>query len=225
MEKLRDEVRKKDLMLRSGYEEQFSFSPAEDTLLFSAEPGDYLIREGETPFYLYYLVSGRAKLYVTMSNGRQSLIDFFTAPCFIGEMELIDPAHEPLAVQAIDRCLCLALPIPAYRKRLLEDPLFLRKLCLVLSQKNFRNITSYTQNQSFPLLNRLAVFILLTENQGIYREKHTLTADHLGVSYRHLLYTLAELTKKGILERIPEGYAVRDPEALGALARVIRPDL
>ena len=87
------------------------------------------------------------------------------------------------------------------------------------------NITSYTQNQSFPLLNRLAVFILLTENQGIYREKHTLTADHLGVSYRHLLYTLAELTKKGILERIREGYAVRDPEALRALARVIRPDL
>jgi CRP/FNR family putative post-exponential-phase nitrogen-starvation transcriptional regulator len=51
-----------------------------------------------------------------------------------------------------------------YRPLLLEDATFLRHLCIALSRKNYRNIVSLTQNQSFPLINRLAAFILLTQN-------------------------------------------------------------
>ncbi len=68
------------------------------------------------------------------------LIDFFAAPCFIGEIELIDKDHEPRAVQAIEECWCLALPMKHYRPLLLNDTLFLRKLCVTLSHKNYRNM-------------------------------------------------------------------------------------
>jgi len=40
-----------------------------------------------------YLLSGRAKLFLSHENGRISLINFLNAPCFIGEMELLG-AHE-----------------------------------------------------------------------------------------------------------------------------------
>ncbi|ETJ41874.1 Regulatory protein YeiL, partial [human gut metagenome] len=46
---------------------------------------------------------------------------------FIGEIELIDKDHEPRAVQAIEECWCLALPMKHYRPLLLNDTLFLRK--------------------------------------------------------------------------------------------------
>lgn len=93
------------------------------------------MQEGQQPSWLFYLTRGRARLYATLANGRVSLIDFFAAPCFIGEIELIDKDHEPRAVQAIEECWCLALPMKHYRPRLLNDTLFLRKLCVTLSHK------------------------------------------------------------------------------------------
>ncbi|MFV7506266.1 cyclic nucleotide-binding domain-containing protein, partial [Acinetobacter pittii] len=92
---------------------------------------------GQQPSWLFYLTRGRARLYATLANGRVSLIDFFAAPCFIGEIELIDKDHEPRAVQAIEECWCLALSMKHYRPLLLNDTLFLRKLCVTLSHKNY----------------------------------------------------------------------------------------
>ena len=66
-----------------------------------------------------------------------------------------------------------------YCPLLLNDTLFLRKLCVTLSHKNYRNIVSLTQNQSFPLVNRLAAFILLSQEGDLYHEKHTQAAEYL----------------------------------------------
>lgn len=176
MKEVQNENLKQQLMSDSGYQGKFSIEVERDTRLFHVVAGDFIIREGAQPAYLFYLARGRAKLYTISANGRVSLIDFFGAPCFIGEIELIDRHHEPRGVQAIEECWCLALPIAAFRPLLLNDVVFLRNLCLALSQKNYRNIVSLTQNQSFPLVNRLAAFILLTQHCDIYHEKHTQAA-------------------------------------------------
>lgn len=140
-----------------------------NTKLFHVLAGDFIVKEGHPPSYLFYLAQGRAKLYSTLANGRVSLIDFFAAPCFIGEIELVDMDHEPRAVQAIEACWCLALPIKQFRAPLLNDATFYVIFAL-RSVKNYRNIISLTQNQSFPLINRLAAFILLTQHCDVYRE-------------------------------------------------------
>lgn len=185
--------------------------------------GDFIVREGSQPLYLFYLVRGRAKLYATQPNGRVSLIDFFSAPCFVGEIELVNQEHEPRDVQAIEECWCLALPMKSYRPLLLGDTLFLRNLCVALSQKNYRNIVSLTQNQSFPLVNRLAAFILLTQSGDVYDEKHTQAAEYMGVTYRHLLFVIAQFTREGLLQKQKTGYGIRNRKALVALAEEMEP--
>lgn len=213
---------KKKIIEDSGFKSQFSFDPVSDTELFSAEAGEYIITEGVRLQYLYYMCSGRAKLYMTLSNGKIALIDFFTAPCFIGEMELLTDTGEVRAVQAIEKCMCLALPLKRYRERLLKDSCFLLNLCRLLGNKNCRNIISFTRNQAFPLANRLASFILLTEEDGIYHEKHTLTAEYLGISYRHLLFVLADFTDKGYLAKDKRRYVICNRAALEKLAGEIK---
>ena len=49
----------------------------------------------------------------------------------------------------------------------------------------------------------------------MYREQHTEAAEYLGVTYRHLLYVLAEFVKEGILEKTKTGYRIIDMEKLG----------
>lgn len=151
-----------------------------------------LIKGGVFPSQLFFLTSGRAKLYTTLANGKVALIDFFRAPCFIGEMELIGHSQDIYSVQALETCLCLVLPIAECGEMLLHDPVFLREICIYLSDKNAKNIRSLTKNQSTPLENRLASFILLSSTADVYQEKHSHTADYLGVSYRHLLYVMAQ---------------------------------
>jgi CRP/FNR family putative post-exponential-phase nitrogen-starvation transcriptional regulator len=224
VKEIHNDAVKQQLILESGYKTRFSVDILRDTRLFQVAAGADIVKEGSQPAYLFYLVRGRAKLYASSANGRVSLIDFFSAPCFIGEIELVDADHEPRAVQAIEQCWCLALPMKQYRPLLLEDATFLRHLCIALSRKNYRNIVSLTQNQSFPLINRLAAFILLTQNCDIYREKHTQAAEYMGVSYRHLLYVIAQFTHENVLIKQKAGFIIKNKKRLIDLALEMDPE-
>lgn len=224
MKEIHNEAVKQQLILESGFKTRFSVDNSQDTRLFQVAAGADIVSEGSQPAYLFYLVRGRARLYTSAANGRVSLIDFFSAPCFIGEIELVDTDHEPRAVQAIEECWCLALPMKKYRPVLINDATFLRHLCITLSRKNYRNIVSLTQSQAFPLVNRLAAFILLTQNCDIYREKHTQTAEYMGVSYRHLLYVIAQFTHDNVLIKQKAGYIIKNKKYLVDLALEMDPE-
>jgi len=81
--------------------------------------------------------------------------------------------------------------------------------------------SKYTQNQAYPLENRLAAFIQLSADQGVYKEKHTEICEYLGVSYRHLLYVLAQFCEERILEKHKTGYQIIDKNRLAQLAQEI----
>lgn len=178
------------------------------------EPDEFIICEGERPNYLYYLIEGRAKLFLSQENGRISLINFVEAPCFIGEMELLDENRLPQGVKAISLCRCYQIQISECGNLILQDVKFLRYLCTFLSEKATQNTNNYMRNQSYSLKVRLAEFILKMSVNGYYREPHTEVAEFLGVTYRHLLYVLAQFVKDGILEKTKHGYFVPDEEKL-----------
>ncbi|OON41886.1 transcriptional regulator YeiL [Izhakiella australiensis] len=223
MKDIQDENLRRQLINDSGYKDMFSIAVINETRLLYIAAGDYIVKEGSQPQHLFYLARGRARLHATLSNGRVSLIDFFGAPCFIGEMELINERHDPRAVQAIEACWCLALPMKKFRAMLLNDATFLHSLCVALIRKNERNIVSLTQNQSFPLTHRLAAFILLSQHDDVYREKHTQVSEYMGVTYRHLLYVFARFTREGYLQKAGASYVIKNKQALAALASEMNP--
>lgn len=73
----------------SNFQSIFSFDAESFIKLIHFDVDDEITMEGEIPEHLFYLVSGQAKLFITLPNGKRTLIDFFNAPCFIGEMELL----------------------------------------------------------------------------------------------------------------------------------------
>lgn len=178
------------------------------------ESDDCIMREGERPSYLYYLIKGRAKLFLSHENGRISLINFLDAPCFMGEMELLGAQETANGITAITACTCYRIRVDQCREKLLSDVKFLRHICLFLGKKAIGNTANYSRNQSYPLETRLADFILLTMRGRYYREKHTEVAEFLGVTYRHLLYVLADFVKRGLLTKTERGYYVADLEGL-----------
>ena len=218
MKKIDEQKTLEDYYQRFPLSDYFSFNivPYLSVVRFGSE--ENVLEEGEYPEFLYYLMDGRAKLFLSHGNGRISLINFLNAPCFIGEMELLGAQETANGVTAITPCTCYAIPIEPCKDKLLNDAKFLRHLCLFVSQKAIGNTYNYAKNQSYPLQVRLANFILLTSYNQMYREKHTEAAEFLGVSYRHLLYVLADFVKRRLLEKTAQGYYIQDLNTLRKIA-------
>ncbi|WP_339213136.1 transcriptional regulator YeiL [Solibacillus sp. FSL W8-0372] len=199
----------------------FSFDINPFIQVYEFDKGEYIFHEHSFPDYLYYMIEGKAKLYVTHKNGKISLIDFITSPTFMGEMELLNAERYSKGIQTVTTSICFAISIREVKEKLLADPVFLKMLCLFLSQKTMDMTAKYTQNQAYPLENRLASFILLSSDKQFYKEKHTEVCEYLGVSYRHLLFVLAQFCEEGYLTKKDRGYVLKNRQVLEKLASEI----
>lgn len=182
------------------------------------EIGKTIFEEGFHAQKLYHLIQGCVKVYKLQKNGKVSLIELLNAPALIGEMELLGIRNETLSVVALTPCVCEVIDAESCRAMLVNDPVFLRFLCSYLGQKAVSHADRYAVSAAYPLSVRLAGFILLTRHGAMYREKHTEVSEYLGVTYRHLLYVLADFVKKGFLKKTPQGYEITDMNALQKLA-------
>lgn len=218
MEKIQSSSIIENHLNQHSFADLFSFDIKPYLSIAKFEPGEAILQEGTAPSHLYFLFEGRAKLYITQKNGNINLINFLESPCFIGEMELLDSTGACHGVTALQTCRCFSIDVSACRHLLLNDNCFLRNLCRAMSQKTLRDVQNYSRNQTYPLKTKLAAFILMTSRNGFYRERHTETAAYLGVSYRHLLYVLAEFVSEGVLEKTKSGYHIIHPDTLQSWA-------
>lgn len=110
-----------------------------------------------------------------------------------------------------------------YHPLLLNNTLFLQKLYITLNHKNYHNIISLTQNQSFPLINHLTTFILLSQKNNLYHKKHTQTTKYLNISYQHLLYILTQFIHNNLLTKNKKKYLIKNKKQLSKLTLKINP--
>jgi CRP-like cAMP-binding protein len=175
-------------------------------------------QEGEPLPYLYYLGSGKAKVFISQKNGKISLIGFVEAPSIMGEMGLLGVETNTKGIIAITECVCLAIPILPHRTQLLQDSRFLLHLSTYLGERIQLRTEKYATGSGYPFENRLAAYILKTEINDVYLEKHTEVAEYLNISYRHLLYVLNQFCKKKWLRKVGRKYVIQDREQLLNLA-------
>ena len=200
----------------------FSFPIEEFIEVHEYKRDEWIIQEGMRPDFLFYVIEGKAKTYVTHQNGKVSLINFINTNDYIGEMELLNEVYYTKGIQTSTKTICFALPFHRCRVQLLEDAKFLRELTKFLSVKATKFSTKYSQSLAFPLENRLADFILQTADEEVYKEKHVTVCDFLGVSYRHFLHVLAQFCDKGYLQKEGRNYRIQQHKPLYELAEMLK---
>lgn len=200
----------------------FSFPIEEFIQVHEYKRDEWIIQEGMRPDFLFYVIEGKAKIYITHHNGKVSLINFVNTIDYIGEIELLNEVYYTKGIQSSTKTICFAIPIHRCRVQILEDATFLRELTKFLSVKATQMATKYSQSLAFPLKNRLADFILQTADEGVYKEKHVTVCDFLGVSYRHLLHVLAQFCDKGYLQKEGNRFCIKQYDRLYELAEMLR---
>ena len=119
-------------MLRNSsvLRERLPESVISDAVFFVYRPGEEIVKTGKDPKYLFLMIEGKAVLRMLLPNGKYILPGTLKPPCFIGEMELLGFDGDVLNVRATERTILAGIPVDRCRHLLLEDTVFLRRLCL-----------------------------------------------------------------------------------------------
>ncbi|MGY3778399.1 transcriptional regulator YeiL [Isobaculum melis] len=170
---------------------------------------EYITQATKSLEQLFFIIKGKAKIYVTHENGKKILLQFLTTGDLIGELTVVGAESTPKDVVAIGNTICLAVPMKIAQK---EEGIFLKKIARYIGEKLLFRAEHFSRNQSYELKYRLAEIILQVEIDGIYHEKHIEMAEYLGVSYRHYTHTLKKLTEEGYLRKQHREYFVNRPQ-------------
>lgn len=182
------------------------------------EKAETICREGCALPFLLYILTGRAKVYVSVPSGRALLLSFYEGEGTLGDVELLTGGVCTTTVEAVTRLTALAVPVRVCRAAMETNHAFLLHLGQGVAKKLERSSRNSAKNQLLPLENRLADYIIKTQQDGVFSENLTALSSLLGVSYRHLLRTLEQLRDRGILQKTETGDRILLETALFSLA-------
>lgn len=180
-------------------------------------PGELLTTPFSPSQYLQFVVDGDLLLYNMPDEESTVMLQTnYNEVRLLGDMELLDNKFTPLFVEAKTDVYTLAFHLEAYRQQLLNDPVFLRYLCLSLAKKLNGAVMSSMRVPLRQLVNlSLKKAEIGAEITNIARLAHS-----LNVSPRQLLRVLKEYCELGVLEHTKKGvYIVRNKEALIPLSK------
>ncbi|WP_180272607.1 cyclic nucleotide-binding domain-containing protein [Konateibacter massiliensis] len=179
--------------------------------------GEHLFKYGEPLAYICFFISGRAKVYSLLANGKHFLHTFYHQFELIGDIEFVNRLDIRTNVQALTEVYCLLLPLNECHARLYDDRKFLRAACSHLASKLDSREQLNSHNIFYPLEERLASYIINTSDGLVFHENLTSLSELLGTSYRHLLRTLKDFCDRGYLEKENGVYKITAPNALKTL--------
>lgn len=175
-------------------------------VLHTFEKNELICSLNEKLYYMYFLVSGKAKVTTLLSNGKSLLLCFNTPLSTIGDLELLDNPIANCNVTALENCICLGLPISKIHAYGYNDPIFLRFIISSLEEKLRKNSIYSSINMLYPLENRFAIYLIssLPSNSIesiIEIESITNLSQLLGSSYRHLNRVIQKLCNSNIIKK------------------------
>lgn len=77
--------KKQQYLEKNSIAHLFSFNVEEFIEVHEYQRDEWIIQEGKRPDFLFYVISGAAKTYVTHQNGKVSLNNFISANDYIGK--------------------------------------------------------------------------------------------------------------------------------------------
>jgi len=118
----------KRVSLFSGLGERQLDALASSSVRRAFPKGRMIVAEGEPSAALYILLSGRAKVQRSDSEGKEVILAILGAGECFGEMSLIDDAPRSASVITIESCDFMAINKDAFKEILLENPQIAMKI-------------------------------------------------------------------------------------------------
>ncbi|MCG8483477.1 MAG: cyclic nucleotide-binding domain-containing protein, partial [Clostridia bacterium] len=115
-----------------------------DMELFCFDKGEIIFNKGIDLKYMYFLVSGKIKIYMLQDNGKLLLIRLNRPLNVLGDIELLTDYQTQCHVESLDESLCIAIKMSILRETACKDAKFLQYIVKNLSSKLYTISNSAT---------------------------------------------------------------------------------
>jgi CRP/FNR family cyclic AMP-dependent transcriptional regulator len=165
-----------------------------------------IICEGDDPTAFYVVVSGRLRVYLTESSGKEFVLRTLNEGDYFGELALLDDEPRSASVAAIEPCKLLVLSKSAFKESIAKNPELAWQLIKGLS-KRVRNLTENARTLATKdVFGRLASLLLeLARDQNgerwiAERITHQDIARRIGSSREMVSRIMKDLETGGYIE-------------------------
>ncbi|MBH5319475.1 cyclic nucleotide-binding domain-containing protein [Paenibacillus sp. GSMTC-2017] len=224
MKEIMDIERVNGYLRQFDLEHLFSEPLRKHLALYQFEPDETLCLQGEEPQFLFFLVSGKVKVFTTSTEGRTLLINFTTPLGIIGEIECLRDRVNLNTVKAVSPVETIGIHKRWLSQYGVEAP-FLRFLLDMVTDKFYTKSLALSSNLLNSVEVRLASYLLsvsFDDEKESYSSVRISsikdTANLIGTSYRHLNRVLRSFSSAGLVERRKGILVVIDRKGLTEVA-------
>lgn len=176
--------------------------------------GEFLCRTGEDMDFLYFIKSGRGKVYTNLINGKEVMYKVYQKGMIAGDVEFLLGNKTTCNIISTDQLSSFVVPVDKLSKTQ-WDQLY------VLLSKSVANkfITSSRQQAvrlGYTIEERLSYYLLYEYKDEIFSMEEL--ALNLGSTYRHLSRLLKKLTNENIIKLNKKKVEILDREYLENLS-------
>ncbi len=192
------------------------------------EKGATLFVEGDPSDWLYTVLTGRVKVFMTMAHGIDVILEIFGPGDPVGAVAVYESRPYPATAVALESTTCLLVPRQAFFDLLEAHPTLVRGLLLGLTHRLVELTSRLAQLTSGRIETRLArLFLKLAEDNGEAQSGGVFIPMHLsrqeiaeliGTTVETSIRIMSRWGKQGIVRTEKDGFLVVDREALKTLA-------
>lgn len=207
MKIIKDEKRIAEMINKHGIRELFS-DPRLPFELYQFDKGEYLNNLLEPDRYISFIVSGTIRILNIRDDGSYYEIASGSGFSCIGDMEFGSGDISPYLVEIIRKTFCISLPLKKCRKKLENDPVFLRYILRSVTKK----LNAATAMAAGPkTLQEKVLFYMEHECEDQTLKGVEKASYALSCSKRQLLRILKQFCEEGKVIRSGKGTYILHP--------------
>ncbi len=175
-----------------------------------------IINEGDNTDSLYFIESGKVKVYLSDENGKEIMVNCHKAGEYFGELALIDDSKRSASVMTTEKSTFKIIAKVEFEHFLEKHPAVALNLIKVLTQR-IRNLTENVRSLALmDVYGRVAkTLISLSETDGekqIIKDKLTQQdiANRVGASREMVARILKDLTFGGYISNIDRRIVINE---------------
>ena len=180
--------------------------------------GEYICHEGGPMSRLYYLKSGRCRIFRNLNSGQTILYRIYIPGSVLGDIELFTGMEASCSVQCISSVETLSIRMDLLRGNVTNFSEMLFQLSSGLARKMHENSVNDSINTAYSLEVRLAHYYLTFTDPGLTADNLGQLSAWMGCSYRHLTRSQAHLLQIGAIKKSTSGYSASSIDTLEEIA-------
>ena len=188
----------------------------------SGKRGDVLFRSGAFPKGVYWLISGKAKIYQETTAGQRQTLYIYSDGDLIGYRQFIAEVPNPVSAVLLEDAQLKLIPGEMFRGLLNSSPFFTRNVLVALAREFSVWMNRMTVFTKSPVRQRLILALLILYQQyrmsgsppGDITMTRTELAEYVGASLETVVRAMNSLKKNNLVQINGRHILLPDPAGL-----------